>query len=796
MVGLILSAASAWSDPYTFTSPLSWENTDDTFLSEKFPNTNYADADSLKSGGNAKRNRALIKYTTPIIPGGGTIASAILHIPIRDYKGSVLEKTRYAIHRMTGDWDADHATWTMADSAKAWTQNGGDYDTTTIATFVVDNSDTMAVVDLTSLVAGWVTSPSTNKGMMIRATSEPGVIVIDPDIFGRSNAVVVHKATVFESSDQTEQSAGAPYFVITIHPPEDVLPPVVSAIGEISPHLLPRGGPVSFDLLVRVSIRGPGYDTGFDRVTLPLSAGLENVTHVKSTFEGVDLNPVVSGSSTSLVLDLAPPIDSSGVLQISFTMEAPGADTAETFSVPPTLDDTNTLFGPMTPSPGDVDGSNNGNHMRVTVPGVLSTIAITPALDSIPADTTITFTATGYDNDSNEVPVNALWSATTLIGLMDPVSGFFDPIRVSEGYVTATDGAVAGSLYTHVIPGKPIGFAIAPPDTTVSMDETVDFVSIAIDGDFNWYRPKTTWSVMNPGLAAIDTSGLLTPAAPGSTFVIGSYDGWYDTSAVAITPGEIAAIDIDPASATITSLQQIQFQATARDAYGNEVADPGTYTWAGGALIGTIDPVTGLFDATTAGKDVIRVSYKKPNVITPEGEVALGATIVGLTDTITVIPGPAVSAAIAPSSTSLGIGGAVQFTYQAFDAEGNAAAETPSWTVTGDIGTISGAGLLTATSPGNGLAIVTVGSVSDTASVEVLDNEGLVIEAVLESRDRVTQGESGLPVGIALRNESGNGIASFSFDLTFEGPLGQPLNAEYVVDSILAPFDTLASGTA
>lgn len=792
-MGLFLSAVTAWADPYSFTSPLSKSNTDDTYISEKFLNTNYGGADSLKSGGNAMRNRALIQYATPIIPGGGTVISAILHIPVRRYKGSGLETTAYAIHGMTGGWDADYATWTMADSSKSWSKVGGDYDTTTIASFVVSDKDSIVSVDLTSLVAGWIASPATNKGIMIRATSEPGVIVIDPEDLGFFSAISVHKLSVFESSDQT---VGPPYFVFTVLPPDDVLPPVTSAIGEVVPHLLPRGGPATFDLLVQVTMQGRGYDTGFDRITVPLPSGLENIKHIETMFDSISLSPLVGGSSNSLVLDLSPPINTSGVLQISFEMEAPGADTAETFSLPPTLDDTQTLFLPMSPSPGDVDGKSNGNHMRVTVPGLLSSMDILPALDSISSDTTITFTANGYDNEGNAVPTNVSWSVESLIASLDPLSGVFDPLGISTGYVFATDGAVVESLYTHIIPGRPIGFAIAPPDTSLTMDETVDFVSIAIDSDFNWYQPATTWSVVNTALATIDTSGLLTPSIPGSTSVIGTFSGWSDTSSVMILPGGIASINVDPMSATITALQQIQFQATALDARGNEINDPGTYTWAGGSLIGNIGPTSGLFDATTSGKDVIRVSYKKPNVINTEGEIAVGATIVGFSDSITVLPGPASSVTIAPGSTSLGIGGGIQFTYQALDSEGNDAAESPAWSSTGGIGTVNGSGLFTATTPGSGLVIVTVGAVSDTASVEVLDNEGLVIEAVLETRDRVTQGESGLPVRMALRNESGDDIDAFSFNLTFEGPLGEPLNAEYTIDSIMAPFDTLPNGAS
>jgi len=70
--------------------------------------------------------------------------------------------------------------------------------------------------------------------------------------------------------------------------------------------------------------------------------------------------------------------------------------------------------------------------------------------------------------------------------------------------------------------------------------------------------------------------------------------------------GPLAGLAIFPSGAVSLTADETQtFTAAGRDAYGNAVDAIATITWSGGQGIGTIDPSTGEFDATTVGTGTV-----------------------------------------------------------------------------------------------------------------------------------------------------------------------------------------------
>ncbi|MFF4088869.1 DNRLRE domain-containing protein [Streptomyces nigra] len=153
----------------------------DTTLSSAQPSTNQDAIQSfgvgqkwLSVGNNSAtygKTRAAMKFTTSDIPTTATVLESRLFMwgaeTTTGTNGAI-----YELHGLNRDFAETSATWNNANSTTAWTTPGGDYSATV--------SDTVAQVsevgrhwwDATSLTQGWIKTPTSNKGAMVRLKDE------------------------------------------------------------------------------------------------------------------------------------------------------------------------------------------------------------------------------------------------------------------------------------------------------------------------------------------------------------------------------------------------------------------------------------------------------------------------------------------------------------------------------------------------------------------------------------------------------------------------------------------------
>ncbi|MFD7779264.1 DNRLRE domain-containing protein [Streptomyces sp. NPDC059753] len=154
----------------------------DTTLSSQQPTTNedtilsYTPQKWLSVGNNSGtygKTRAALKFPTSSIPATATVLDSKLYMwgaeTTTDTDGAI-----YELHGLNKDFDETAATWNNATAATPWTAPGGDFSATV--------SDTVAQVsevgrhwwDATSLTQGWVKTPSSNKGALLKLKDETG----------------------------------------------------------------------------------------------------------------------------------------------------------------------------------------------------------------------------------------------------------------------------------------------------------------------------------------------------------------------------------------------------------------------------------------------------------------------------------------------------------------------------------------------------------------------------------------------------------------------------------------------
>jgi RHS repeat-associated protein len=119
------------------------------------------------------KTRAVLKFPTTSLPSTARVLSAQVQAWSTITTNTGGGSASYELHGLTKDFDETTATWNNATSTTAWTTAGGDYSAT------VNDADTGFTNDpvrhwwdATSLTQGWITTPSSNHGALIKVRDE------------------------------------------------------------------------------------------------------------------------------------------------------------------------------------------------------------------------------------------------------------------------------------------------------------------------------------------------------------------------------------------------------------------------------------------------------------------------------------------------------------------------------------------------------------------------------------------------------------------------------------------------
>ncbi|MEV6815676.1 DNRLRE domain-containing protein, partial [Micromonospora sp. NPDC051296] len=152
----------------------------DTTLSaaRQTQNVNVYDGDPYVGVGNNSTvygdTRGLVKFPTLTgIPDDAQVVNAELRM-WNTYLYPGTNTNEYVdVYRLTRTFDETTATWQRASSATAWNTAGGDYDTSWKAGFNgFTNDPEWSTWDVTSPVKGWVVTPDSNHGFLLRQRDE------------------------------------------------------------------------------------------------------------------------------------------------------------------------------------------------------------------------------------------------------------------------------------------------------------------------------------------------------------------------------------------------------------------------------------------------------------------------------------------------------------------------------------------------------------------------------------------------------------------------------------------------
>ncbi len=311
------------------------------------------------------------------------------------------------------------------------------------------------------------------------------------------------------------------------------------------------------------------------------------------------------------------------------------------------------------------------------------------------------FRAFGLNAAGDSVAASVEWSASA--GTITEGALFTADSTDNDGVVTATlTGAPAISATASVRKRRIAAIVLTPASVTLQAGGVQQFTARGVLNTGDTVAVSANYSATG---GAVTSGGLYTAGSTaGSYRVIAARPNGSlaDTAAVTITSIPVAAVAVNPASASVPVGQTVQLTATPQDANGNPLSGR-TVTWA------TSDATV----ATVSGSGMVSGAVAGTAMITASSEGQNG------TAAITVTVPPVASVSVSPTSATVLVGQTVQLTATPEDANGSALiGRVVTWasSVPGDA-TVSASGLVTAVAAGTAMLTATSEGQSGTATV-------------------------------------------------------------------------------
>ena len=368
----------------------------------------------------------------------------------------------------------------------------------------------------------------------------------------------------------------------------------------------------------------------------------------------------------------------------------------------------------------------------------LVSIAVTPAVASIPLGNQQQFMATGTFSDSSKQDITSTvtWTSSDTTKVTIVGSGLATGVAVTSSAVTitATKGAVSGTATLSVTTPTLVSITVTPSTTTLAQGTSIQYTATGkrTNGSTLNITNLATWTSLDPTVAGV-TNGLVKAAASvpnthNAATIQVTYSGITQTVLLDVTNATVTTLTVTPITATIPVGVTQQFTATATftDTSSQDVSSNATWT--------PSDPT------------VATVTFFGRATSLKVGTITITAAFGGHSGTtqLTVSPATLLTIAITPASTVLAPGSSV--TYQAVGTYSDASKQylaNATWTSSDTTKvTINAAGVATAQSAGSANITANYQGVISNIGAVVVEQSPLVSIAVSPSTATVPEGVS------------------------------------------------------
>jgi len=368
--------------------------------------------------------------------------------------------------------------------------------------------------------------------------------------------------------------------------------------------------------------------------------------------------------------------------------------------------------------------STVGSSTLTVTPATLVSIAITPAIPTIPLGTTEQFAATGTfsDGSTQDITGSVQWDSSdgsvATISNADGSRGLATSVASGSSSISAASGPISASTTLTVSTAALISITVNPAGPSIALGTTQQFTATGTftDGSTQDLTTSATWGSSNTVVATVNSSALGTSLATGTATITATLGGTSGSMLLTVTPASVVTITVSPATAAIPLGMNQAFTAVGTFTDGSTQDVTNSAHWSSSApsvaTVSNTSGSSGMAASTGSGSTVIRA---RSGTVTGSGKLTVTNAILAAIE-------------VNPQSPSIPIGGSQQFTATGLYTDGSTANITTSVTwgsssaAVATIGNTPGSlGLATSASAGTTIISATSGTVAGSTPLAVQD---------------------------------------------------------------------------
>jgi hypothetical protein len=257
---------------------------------------------------------------------------------------------------------------------------------------------------------------------------------------------------------------------------------------------------------------------------------------------------------------------------------------------------------------------SSSTNLTVVPPPTLVSIAVTPANIAIVAGVNQQYLATGTYSDGTTqnltnlvtwVSGNPAVATISNAGLATAASPGTTSIQAASGSITGSTGLTVNT------PPTLVSIAVTPANASINGNASQQYTAIGTysDGTTQNLTLTVVWSSSNIAIATIDSTGLATALAAGSTTIQATSASITGSTGLTVNPPPtLVSIALAPASPTVGTNGSLQFAAigTYSDQSTQNITNSATWSSAN-PTIATVNG-TGLASGVSAGATTIQAT--------------------------------------------------------------------------------------------------------------------------------------------------------------------------------------------
>ncbi|QDG52672.1 tandem-95 repeat protein [Persicimonas caeni] len=242
-------------------------------------------------------------------------------------------------------------------------------------------------------------------------------------------------------------------------------------------------------------------------------------------------------------------------------------------------------------------------------PQEIVSVQLSPATADLAIGGSLQLEATALDADGNPVSTALFeWRSS------DPDIADVDGRGIVTGELLGTvtvsarsvqNPEIEGFAEITVVEGEVASVEVAPNPSTLFVGETATFQATAFSEEGSPIpEPFVVWSVEDEQVATVNSSGVVTALAEGTTNLVANVEGITGSAEIEVIPVPVDRIEITPQDPSVTVGGTVQLRAKVFDVAANELTDR-TPTWTSSNTgVATVD-ASGLVSAQSAGTSTI-----------------------------------------------------------------------------------------------------------------------------------------------------------------------------------------------